>query len=85
VSERLTVALAPTLGKSAAKELLGRIAGQAAAGEGTFEELLRAAPELADADLTDLLDPARYLGAADELVDRALARHRALPALPDPR
>jgi 3-carboxy-cis,cis-muconate cycloisomerase len=88
VAERLTVALTPVLGKAGAKELLGRLAGRAAAGDGTFEELLRAAPELHAidlADLADLLNPANYLGAADELVDRALARHRATPALPDPR
>ncbi|WP_414638888.1 3-carboxy-cis,cis-muconate cycloisomerase [Actinophytocola sp.] len=76
VSERLGVVLAPVLGKAAAKELLGRIARQAAAGEGRFADLVRAAPELTDAlDLEDLLAPENYLGAADELVDRVLARH----------
>jgi 3-carboxy-cis,cis-muconate cycloisomerase len=83
VSERLNVVLAPVLGKAAAKSLLGRVAARAAAGEGTFAELLKAAPELADAfgsarALDELLDPANYLGAADELVDRVLARRAAL-------
>jgi 3-carboxy-cis,cis-muconate cycloisomerase len=80
VAERLTVALTPVLGKAAAKKLLARIA---TADGGTFEHRLRAAPELAsldDATLTDLLNPANYLGAADELIDQALARHRATPA-----
>lgn len=62
VSERLAV----VLGKAAAKELLGRFA----AGEGTFADLLR--------DRDELLDPANYLGAANELVDRVLARHATL-------
>lgn len=77
VAERLNVALAPVLGKATAKALLGRIAGQAAAGEGRFDELLRSAPELAPlADrLPELLAPENYLGAADELVDRVLARY----------
>jgi len=78
VSERLNVALAPVLGKVAAKSLLARISRAAAAGEGAFDELLLAAPELSGvlsaAELAELLDPAEYVGAADELVDRVLAR-----------
>lgn len=76
VAERLNVALAPVLGKATAKALLGRIAGQAAAGEGRFDDLLRAAPEVASLGdrLPELLAPENYLGAADELVDRVLAR-----------
>jgi 3-carboxy-cis,cis-muconate cycloisomerase len=84
VAERLNVVLAPILGKAAAKSLLGRIAAQAAAGEGTFADLLRGAPELKDqfgGALDDLLDPANYLGAADELVDRVLARRAALTTM----
>ncbi len=77
VAERLNVALAPVLGKATAKALLGRIAGQAAAGEGRFDDLLAAAPEVASLGdrLPELLAPENYLGAADELVDRVLARH----------
>lgn len=81
VAERLTVALAPVLGKSAAKELLGDLAARAADGEGTFGDLLRAEPRLKEAfgdTLDDLLDPAHYLGAAGEIVDRVLARRAAL-------
>jgi 3-carboxy-cis,cis-muconate cycloisomerase len=81
VAERLTVALAPVLGKAAAKELLGQVATRAADGEGTFADLLRAEPSLRDAfgdTLDDLLDPANYLGAAGELVDRVLARRATL-------
>lgn len=81
VSERLNVALAPVLGKAAAKGLLGRIAAASARGEGSFADLLRNAPELKDTlgdTLDELLDPANYLGAAEELVDRVLARHATL-------
>lgn len=82
VAERLTVALAPVLGKAAAKELLGRIAARAADGEGTFADLLRAEPRLRDAfgdTLDDLLHPANYVGAANELIDRVLARRAGAP------
>ncbi|TDV57178.1 class-II fumarase/aspartase family protein [Actinophytocola oryzae] len=77
VSERLNVVLAPVLGKAAAKKLLGEVAARAASGEGGFADLLRR--ELRDVDDLDaLLDPAGYLGAADELVDRVLARRTAV-------
>jgi len=81
VSERLNVALAPILGKAAAKTLLGRIAKAAANGEGTFADLLRTAPELKNTlgdTLDDLLAPTNYLGAANELIDQVLARHTTL-------
>ncbi|MBB4678127.1 3-carboxy-cis,cis-muconate cycloisomerase [Crossiella cryophila] len=76
VSERLNVALAPVLGKAPAKKLLARISLASAATGIPFGELLAAAPELAGklTDVAELLDPARYLGAAGDLVDRALAR-----------
>jgi 3-carboxy-cis,cis-muconate cycloisomerase len=81
-AERVNVALAPLLGKAAAKKLLARISAESASGSGTFHELLTAAPELAgrlsgEPSLPDLLDPGRYLGAATELVDRVLWRYRA--------
>ncbi len=78
VSERLGVVLAPVLGKAAAKKVLGRIA---LAGGSAFDETLLAAPELAgklDAEaLRQLLDPGCYLGSAEALVDRVLARHQS--------
>ncbi|MEV0679006.1 adenylosuccinate lyase family protein [Actinosynnema sp. NPDC050436] len=77
VAERLTAVLAPRLGKAAAKELLGRVTREAAAGGRSFGDALRdLVPGLDAAEARDLLDPARYLGAADDLVDRVLARHR---------
>ncbi|MDG4765023.1 adenylosuccinate lyase family protein [Solwaraspora sp. WMMD406] len=81
VSERLNVELAPLLGKAVAKKLLARISREAAATGKPFAELLAVAPELdgrfADARVADeLLDPANYLGAADEIVARVLRRHQ---------
>lgn len=82
VAERLNVALAPVLGKAAAKKLLTR-AAQAAAGTGaTIGDVLAADTDLTDklgADaLPALLDPAGYLGPVDTLIDRALRHHRTV-------
>ncbi len=74
VAERLTVALAPVLGKARAKQLLGEVTSAVARSGGELAEALGGHPLVAahlSADaLADLLDPARYLGAAGELVDR---------------
>ncbi|MFF8595311.1 lyase family protein [Streptomyces sp. NPDC015220] len=75
VSERLAAALAPVLGKAAAKEAVSRAAAQASA---TGRPLLSALLETGEADgrlagmLQDLLDPAEYVGAAGELVRSAV-------------
>jgi 3-carboxy-cis,cis-muconate cycloisomerase len=84
VSERLNAVLAPLLGKAAAKRLLAEVAREAVTTRRSFEEVLAAAPdavaELPDGTkLADLLDPANYLGAAEELVERVLHRHRNRP------
>ncbi|MBN6037821.1 3-carboxy-cis,cis-muconate cycloisomerase [Amycolatopsis sp. 195334CR] len=63
VSERLTIALASTMGKAAAKELLARL---------NREGSLADAEELRD--LPDLSAPEEYLGASAALVGRVLAR-----------
>ncbi len=68
VAERLSLALGPRLGKARMAEIVG------AAGRGEdLGALLRAQPELADADIDALLDPAQYTGLADALVERAVA------------
>ncbi|MFB7334323.1 adenylosuccinate lyase family protein [Streptomyces adustus] len=86
VSERLNAVLAPLLGKAAAKRLLADVAREAVTTRRSFEEVLAASPDLASASelpdgtkLADLLDPANYLGAAEELVERVLHRHRSRP------
>ncbi|MFC3898422.1 adenylosuccinate lyase family protein [Lentzea rhizosphaerae] len=78
VAERLAVALTPALGKAQAKALLTRASTTTGA---PFDEVLRTLPELAGLDLDDLLDPARYTGAAGQLVDRVLLRYRNYTSL----
>jgi nitrosuccinate lyase len=80
VSERLVVVLTPLLGKPQAKALVTKAAVQGAR-EGTgFSAALLAAPELAGildaAQLAELMRPDAYLGAADLLVEKALASYR---------
>ncbi len=78
VSERIVAVLAPRLGKAVARALLTD-ASTAADRDGVpLGEVLAALPELrgvlAPGELADLLDPARYTGAAGALVDRAALR-----------
>ncbi|GLZ35012.1 3-carboxy-cis,cis-muconate cycloisomerase [Lentzea sp. NBRC 105346] len=75
VSERLNVALAPVLGKANAKKLLGAVTAEAARTGKPLREVLAEHVDV-PLPLDDLLDPARYLGAAGALVDRALDRYR---------
>ncbi|MFF8731388.1 3-carboxy-cis,cis-muconate cycloisomerase [Streptomyces sp. NPDC015171] len=74
VSERLSAALAPVLGRARAKELLAELARRAGTEDRSLSELLREQPELTDLDLDDLVDPAHYTGFAGPLTDRALER-----------
>ncbi|SDW77480.1 3-carboxy-cis,cis-muconate cycloisomerase [Amycolatopsis xylanica] len=73
VSERLSARLAPILGKAAAKRLLTEVSQTS----GDFESALRQAAGV-QLDFDDLLDPARYLGAAPALARRVLARYRRM-------
>ncbi|MDX3518101.1 adenylosuccinate lyase family protein [Streptomyces scabiei] len=86
VSERLNVALAPVLGKVRAKKLLSAASAEAAATGRPLRAVLAADPELSARFSPDriarLLDPARYTGAAEALVDRALGRYGELSAEP---
>ncbi|WP_326567762.1 3-carboxy-cis,cis-muconate cycloisomerase [Amycolatopsis rhabdoformis] len=79
VSERLSAALAPLLGKARAKDVLGEASKRAVAESRPLREVLGSVPEIADvldpAKLDGLLDPAQYTGAAARLVDRALDGH----------
>ncbi|MGI5195102.1 class-II fumarase/aspartase family protein [Streptomyces sp. CA-288835] len=82
VTERLTVALAPVLGKVRAKKLLTAASAEAADTGRTIGEVLSGHPEVTARftpdQLSELLDPARYTGAADALVDRALRGYESL-------
>ena len=72
VAERLSLVLGPRLGAARVQELVDR----AAAGE-DLAALLATEPGVGDLDLGELLDPANYTGAADALIDAALAAHLA--------
>ncbi|MEU9732833.1 3-carboxy-cis,cis-muconate cycloisomerase [Streptomyces sp. NPDC048002] len=74
VSERLSAALAPVLGRARAKELLTELARRTHTEGRDLLELLSAEPELKDVDLVEPTDPARYTGSAAALTDRALER-----------
>jgi 3-carboxy-cis,cis-muconate cycloisomerase len=78
VSERLTAALAPLLGRATAKELLSRASRYASEHGTDLAEALLRQPEanaLPDpATLHQLLDPTTYLGSAPALTDQALTR-----------
>ncbi|MEV6117036.1 3-carboxy-cis,cis-muconate cycloisomerase [Streptomyces sp. NPDC052109] len=74
VSERLSAALAPRLGRARARELLTDLALRSHAEDRPLGELLAEEPELKDLDLADLTDPAHYTGFAGFLTDRALER-----------
>lgn len=73
VTERVAAALAPLLGRAAAREVAGGLAQRAAGGTRPADLLAEAtAGALSPERIADLLDPAAYTGAAGHLVDRAL-------------
>jgi 3-carboxy-cis,cis-muconate cycloisomerase len=81
LSERVAAALAGPLGRVGADDLVKRLARRAADTGQPLRAVLAAdlqvREHLAEADLDRLLDPEGYLGSAEQLVDRALATHRA--------
>jgi 3-carboxy-cis,cis-muconate cycloisomerase len=80
LAERVTFALAATLGRSEASRLVTAAAGRTAAGGIGFAEALAADPQIVarldPARIAELLRPAGYLGATQVWIDRALAAHR---------
>ncbi|GAA1927106.1 3-carboxy-cis,cis-muconate cycloisomerase [Streptantibioticus ferralitis] len=76
VSEKIAAALTPALGRAEAKRLLSRAAAEAEQRGCSLGEVLAALPEVTSRlpapQLTALLDPTRYTGAAGHLVDLAL-------------
>jgi 3-carboxy-cis,cis-muconate cycloisomerase/3-oxoadipate enol-lactonase len=81
VAERVAAALTEGLGRVAAHGLVQRLARQAADTSQPLRAVLAAdfqvRQHLDEADLDRLLDPEGYLGTAEQLIDRALATHRA--------
>jgi 3-carboxy-cis,cis-muconate cycloisomerase len=87
MSESVVARLAPSLGRTAAHKLLTKLGQAAAAGDTTLREQLVGDPGvrrvLTEDDIDAALDPARWLGSADTLIDRALdAQARCSKELP---
>jgi 3-carboxy-cis,cis-muconate cycloisomerase len=80
MSESVAAALAPALGRAEAQQLVEKVARRAVESRRAFREVLLELPEVSGGlgpdGLDAALDPAGYLGVADELIDRALAAHR---------
>jgi 3-carboxy-cis,cis-muconate cycloisomerase len=78
MSESVMMALAPKIGRTAAREMVEK-AVKATVGGKPFKEALTAevGDDLSRAELDAALDPSGYLGAAKELVERTLRRYRA--------
>jgi 3-carboxy-cis,cis-muconate cycloisomerase len=81
MSESVAAALAPSLGRADAQAVVEQAAQRSVQSGRCFREVLLGVPEVANAlgpDGVDAaLDPAAYLGVTAELIDRALAAHRA--------
>jgi 3-carboxy-cis,cis-muconate cycloisomerase len=86
LAERVAVELAGRLGGAEAQALVRRLAGESADSGRPLRAVLAADPtvreHLDEAGLDRLLDPEGYLGAAEQLIDRALAAHRAVRQAP---
>jgi 3-carboxy-cis,cis-muconate cycloisomerase len=78
VSERIALVLTERVGRTAARALVRDASLRAASsGRSLAEELEALDTGLTPDEIRELLDPTTYLGAAGELVDRALARYEA--------
>jgi 3-carboxy-cis,cis-muconate cycloisomerase len=80
MSESVAAALAPSLGRSGARDVVEKAARRSVDSGLGFRDVLLELPEVADAlgadGLDEALDPAGYLGVSAELIDRVLAEHR---------
>jgi 3-carboxy-cis,cis-muconate cycloisomerase len=81
MSESVAAALAPSLGRPDAQKLVEKAARRSVESGREFRDVLLEQPEVSDGlgedRLDAALDPAGYLGVTAELIDRALAGHRA--------
>jgi 3-carboxy-cis,cis-muconate cycloisomerase len=82
MSESVAAALSESLGRPATQELVAEAAAASAREGRAFREVLVDTPEVSQALGADgvdaALDPRRYLGVTDQLIDRALAEHARL-------
>jgi 3-carboxy-cis,cis-muconate cycloisomerase len=69
VSERIMIAVGPALGKAQVQKLVTQAADDPSR---LRDDLRHVLPDWSDTELDDLLDPLNYLGASNELIDRAL-------------
>ncbi len=80
VAEAVMMALAPHTGRGAAHDLVYAACRASLESRTPLIDQLRLMPEVTrhfdEAGLRDLVDPARYLGTAREMVDRVVARPR---------
>jgi 3-carboxy-cis,cis-muconate cycloisomerase len=86
LAERVTTALTAALGRHAAHERVQAAAAEAFASDRPLGDVLAedgdVAAHLDHAAIGRLLDPAGYLGATDDLIERALRAHRDRGAKP---
>jgi 3-carboxy-cis,cis-muconate cycloisomerase len=80
MAERVTFALAPSLGKARAKAFMEAACRRAVAEKRHLRAILAEAPEANGLDLEMLFDPATYLGASEALIDRVLAAYKTIQA-----
>ncbi len=82
LAEAAVTRLTAVLGRDAARRIVDTASQRALGERRPLRDLLAESTEvrthLSSADLDALFDPARYVGEADALIDRALAAHRAL-------
>ena len=80
MSESVAAALAPSMGRSDAQEVVEKAARRCVESGRDFREVLLELPEVSEAlgpdGLDAALDPSGYLGVGAELIDRALTGHR---------
>ncbi|ASR35122.1 3-carboxy-cis,cis-muconate cycloisomerase [Prauserella marina] len=80
LAERVTTELAPSVGRLAAHDAVTACCARAVADGTPLADVLEADPlvgkQLSAGRITELLDPAGYLGSAEEFVRRVLAAHR---------
>jgi adenylosuccinate lyase len=81
MSESVAAALTPALGRADAQDLVERAARESVESGRPFRDVLLASSlvtaSLTPDELYSALDSASYLGVTAELIDRALAAHRA--------
>jgi len=87
LSEALTMALAPKIGRAEAYKIVQAAVKQVTEqGKDLRQAVLenpQARQHLTEAEIDQALDPASYLGSANLFIDRALAGYRRLNPAPD--